>query len=228
MIIFLLLTSFLIACSKTPETEENNNVENDKDLEDLRDQDSELEKDAEKDEDINERGSPEENATENEIKEEKEEAKIPTNQQSTKTIKINLFFADKAAAENDTPGKHGYVTPVQREITASESFLKSTLEELIAGPKEKEGNLSSVLSTKTKINGINIKDGIATIDFNRNVYDNIGGTLRGTITIQSLVYTATQFPTVDKVMVWVEGHPWTDEHTTWDKPIGVSDLRGEN
>jgi spore germination protein GerM len=73
--------------------------------------------------------------------------------------------------------------------------------------------------------GITIKNGLATLDFNDKMFsDHQGGTLGGAITVQSLVLTATQFPSVDEVVVLAGGNPWSDGHFVWDRPLGAEDL----
>jgi hypothetical protein len=42
--------------------------------------------------------------------------------------------------------------------------------------------------------------------------------------MQSLVFTLTQFPGIEKVLVLVEGEPWSDGHFIWEEPLGPADM----
>ena len=82
-----------------------------------------------------------------------------------------------------------------------------------------------MLPPSVKINKLSIQDKVAAIDFNEALLtDHPGGTLGGSITIQALVFTASQFDSIDAVLVTVKGEPWNDGHFVWDTPIYEKDL----
>ena len=138
---------------------------------------------------------------------------------------IKLFFADRDLVVEDKPGPYGFVTPAVREMPVTSGILKCTLDELIKGPLSGEKNLGSVLPPSVKINKLSIQDKVAAIDFNEALLtDHPGGTLGGSITIQALVFTASQFDSIDAVLVTVKGEPWNDGHFVWDTPIYEKDL----
>ncbi len=141
------------------------------------------------------------------------------------TVELILFFGDSAAAETGVEGEYGLVTPIRRQVAATEGILRLALEELIKGPKPGDGKVARTLPATTKILGIKINDGVATLDFSESMMtDHPGGSLGGIVTVQSLVFTACQFPTVDKVQVLVEGEPWTDYHFIWEVPLSPEDF----
>ncbi len=114
---------------------------------------------------------------------------------------IKLFFADRDLVLEGKPGPYGFVTPTVREVPVTSGILKYTLNELIKGPLSGEKDLGSVLPPSAKINKLSIKDRVAVIDFNEALLtDHPGGTLGGSVTIQALVFTATQFDSVDGVL----------------------------
>jgi germination protein M len=81
---------------------------------------------------------------------------------------------------------------------------RAALNELISGTPLTEGAYR-VLSPDTKILGITIEDGLATVDFSREVlYANVGSSGES-LGIDSIVNTLTEFPTIDRVAFTVEG-----------------------
>ncbi len=140
------------------------------------------------------------------------------------TLEVTLYFGCPEAIETGEQGKYGYVTPIFREIPHTDAVLLTAMEELVRGPEKED--LSPVVHDSVNIVGINIEEGVATIDLCQEMFgpDWWGGTLGGTIFMQSVVLTATQFETVDKVQVLVEGQYWDDSHMIWDAPIAARDL----
>ena len=71
-------------------------------------------------------------------------------------------------------------------------MLRLALQELIRGPLPGEVNLVRTLPATVKILNLKIEDGVALIDFSSELItapDSPGGSLAGSILIQSLVYT---------------------------------------
>ena len=140
-------------------------------------------------------------------------------------MEIKLFFADKTLLEKGNPGEYGFVTPVIRKVPATSGILKAALNELIKGPQPEEKDLSPVIPAAAKVNKVSIKNRVAYIDFSKDLLTNhSGGTLGGTIAMQGLVFTASQFDSVDGVLVTVEDQPWDDGHFIWDTPVYKKDL----
>lgn len=140
-------------------------------------------------------------------------------------VKITLYFGDKKAIEDDSPCETGYLSPVVREFPHTTTVLRLALQELIRGPLPGEGNLVKTLPATVKILDLKIENGVALIDFSSElITDSPGGSLGGSILIQSLVYTATEFPTVKSVLVTVNGETYSDGHFIWEYPIGREDF----
>lgn len=67
---------------------------------------------------------------------------------------------------------------------------------------------NSPLPPGTQIRGINISDGLATVDFTREFQTNFhGGDTQEAQTINSILRTLGQFSSIDRVQIWVEGKP---------------------
>jgi len=167
--------------------------------------------------------------------------------QEEASLEITLYFACPEAVHTGEPGEYGYVTPVAREVPHTDEVLRTAVQELIRGPEEDERawcdecdekqwepcdeclehRVSPVAPDSVEIRGINIEGGIASIDLCRELFaaeDGVAGTLGGAIFVQSMVWTATEFPTVDEVQVLVEGEYFDDGHMIWEEPRGRDDL----
>lgn len=149
--------------------------------------------------------------------------------QQSKTVRLTLYFPDRAAVESGIEGETGYVKAVVRELPHTTGVLRLAMEELIRGPQPDEGNLGRIIPAATKVRGVKIENGVATINFSAeliNSPDSPGGTLGSTLFVQSIVYTATEFSTVQAVLVQVEGEPYCDGHYIWDQPVSRPDCGG--
>lgn len=142
-------------------------------------------------------------------------------EEKERKVKITLYFGDKKAIEADSPCETGYVSPVVREHSHTTAVLRLALQELIRGPLPGEGNLVRTLPATAKIKQLKIENGVALIDFTSELLTGSpGGSLGGTILVQSIVFTATGFPTVKSVLVTVNGEAYSDGHFIWEEPIG--------
>lgn len=67
---------------------------------------------------------------------------------------------------------------------------------------------NSPLPTGTRLLSINLANGLATVDFSRELKTNFtGGDTQGIRTVSAVLRTLGQFPTVDRVQFLVDGHP---------------------
>ena len=79
------------------------------------------------------------------------------------------------------------------------------MNELIKGPTAQSG-LYATIPPGTRLMDIKIEDGLATVDFSEAIKSkHPGGSAGESLTIGSIVNTLTQFPTVQKVQILVEG-----------------------
>jgi len=165
----------------------------------------------------------------------------PEEREEEEILEITLYFACPQAVHAAEPGEYGYVTPVTREIPHTDEVLHAAVRQLIEGPGEDEKawcdkcdrdewklceeclqqRVSPVMPDAVEILGINIDNGLAIIDLSEDLFaaeDGVAGTLGGGIFVQSMVWTATEFPTIDEVQVLVEGEYFDDGHMIWDEP----------
>jgi hypothetical protein len=84
------------------------------------------------------------------------------------------------------------------------------MESLLSGPSEDEqvAGLTSAIPPATKLLGLDIQDGIATVDLSPD-YETGGGSSRMRMRLAQVVYTLTQFPTVSGVLLEIDGRSVT-------------------
>lgn len=83
-------------------------------------------------------------------------------------------------------------------------IARETIQQLCAGPENTE--LEPTLPVGTKLLDIDIRDGLCTVDFSRELVErHSGGSETEYLTVYSIVNTLTQFSTVEQVQILVEG-----------------------
>lgn len=108
---------------------------------------------------------------------------------------IVLYFGDK----------DGALAAEKRTIPRTQGIARATLQELIQGPSAGSG-LAPTLPPGTSLNSIKIQDGTATADFSQELKSgHKGGSTGEMLTVYSIVNTLTQFPTIQKVQILVDG-----------------------
>jgi len=146
-------------------------------------------------------------------------------------IEVDLFFGDREAINTGQTGEYGYVTPFTIEISDPEdpdALLQKALEELIKNPPAQEEDLTGVVHDRLDILAVEVDpgQGVAEVDVSAEMFGEQwpGGSLPGTVFMQAVVLTATQFPEINAVIVTVEGKLWDDSHRIWDSPLGADDV----
>lgn len=110
-------------------------------------------------------------------------------------VDVVLYFADQNG---------DYLKAEKRQIEMVPGLARATVDELIKGPVQK--GLSKTIPQGTKVREINIENGLCRIDLSKEFKENHWGGSSGEIlTVYSLVDTLTQFETVKKVEILVEG-----------------------
>ncbi len=86
----------------------------------------------------------------------------------------------------------------------AEGRYKAAVEALTAGTTEK--GLIGIFPQGVKVLGVDVKDGLATVNFSRELVDKfVGGSTGEEMLVFSLTNTLTEFPEVQKVQITVEG-----------------------
>lgn len=106
--------------------------------------------------------------------------------------------------------ENNLLVPVTRDIPWVEGIGKAALECLVATPETMEQlaekGLKPSLPEGTKILGMTIRDGLAKVDFSQE-FLNMESKMEEQNAINSVVYTLTEFPSIEKVQIMVNGKP---------------------
>jgi hypothetical protein len=131
------------------------------------------------------------------------EVRIPVRfDRSTETMAVLLYFSLEDAA---VAGNCSITAPVTKNIPRTTSVARATLESLIREDPEIPG-LTNLIPQGADIEfSIGIEGGIARIDFTEGL-ENIGGSCRVTAIRSQIEHTLLQFPTVDEVVISVDGN----------------------
>jgi germination protein M len=124
-------------------------------------------------------------------------------------------------------GNNG-LAPVLREVPETKAVATAAMRQLLAGPNDKELAARPAMYTGipegTRLLGLAVKDGIATVDLSGEFEASEGMVARGRLA--QVVYTLTQFPTVDAVRFELDGQPvsvFSDEGIVLDHPVDRAD-----
>ncbi len=110
-------------------------------------------------------------------------------------LEVVLYFmnSDGSSLEGET-----------RVIPKQEGLARATINQLIAGPKS--ASLSPTLPSSASLEGINIANGVCTVDFNSSLLNDMSeDTDDQLLALYSIVNTLTQFDTIDQVKILVGG-----------------------
>jgi len=135
----------------------------------------------------------------------------------TTAVKIYLFVGER-------------LVPVQREVPYTLAVGRAAIEQTIAGPSPAERSAFPGLFTNipdgTLLLGLEIGDGLATVDLSRN-FESGGGSASMFARLAQVVFALTQFPTVDRVAFELDGLPVTvfsGEGIVLDRPSVRADF----
>ncbi len=94
---------------------------------------------------------------------------------------------------------------------------------LLAGPSpaERDAGVTTAVPEGSKLRGLTVRDGLATVDLSRG-FGSGGGSLAVMLRLAQLTYTLTQFPSVDGVVLELDGEPaevFSGEGLVLDRPM---------
>lgn len=125
-----------------------------------------------------------------------ETAAIP--EEEVKMTNILAYYEDE----------YGFVVPVNTKIPWEEGIAKATLRSMVRGSETEkriaQSELRGVLPEGTEIRGMSIKDGVCRVDFSKNIL-NTSTLKQEENLISAITYALTEFPTIDKVELLVDG-----------------------
>lgn len=127
--------------------------------------------------------------------------------QQTMTIKV--FFHNEKFNPNQIDCTK--VFPTTRTIPKTKAVARAALDELFKGttPEEEANEYGSFPPENTKdvVKSLNVKGGVAFLNFNKTVYEKLRNTTSscGSGFYSKIDATLTQFPTIKKVVYAIEG-----------------------
>ena len=115
---------------------------------------------------------------------------------ASKEVKVNVYYP-----RDDGTG----LLPVSRTVKLEkEDKYTAALKSLLTGTKEK--GQTNVIPKKAKLRSVTVKDGVATVDFSKELQQNFnGGSTGEEMLVGSIVNTLTDFPEVKKVQILIDG-----------------------
>ncbi|MGH9024295.1 MAG: GerMN domain-containing protein [Acidimicrobiia bacterium] len=121
------------------------------------------------------------------------------------------------------------VGPVSRQATGGD-VASGAVEGLLAGPTsmERDLGLSTAIPEGTTLLGVRVDDRVATVDLSEQ-FTSGGGSASMRARVAQVVFTLTQFPTVDAVSFQIDGEPLTvlgGEGVLLERPQGRIDWEG--
>jgi spore germination protein GerM len=122
------------------------------------------------------------------------------------------------------------LVPVRRTVERTVGVGRAALEQLLSGPRPGDyeadvGGISTAIPEGTVLLGLDITDGLATVDLSRE-FESGGGSYSMGARLAQVVYTLTRFPTVDRVAFRLDGVPVTvfsAEGLVLDGPVDRDD-----
>ncbi|MBO7122616.1 MAG: GerMN domain-containing protein [Treponema sp.] len=142
--------------------------------------------------------SPKEEERAQETASTKEEEKAPEKPKPTATTKAKLFFV-QVDADGNVNRKS-----VVRQIPKSDSPLTDTIKALLAGPTDSEKSVS-LIPQGTRLLSATVRNGIAALNFSEEFEFNAIGADGYRGQLMQIVFTATEFATVESVQFLIEG-----------------------
>lgn len=119
------------------------------------------------------------------------------------------------------------VATAHRALPRTEGVAAAAMQALLEGPTDAEAELgmSTAIPEGTAYNGIAIEDTVATVDLSSE-FESGGGSFSMAARLAQVVYTLTQFPTIETVRFALDGEPvevFGGEGLVMDHPVGRAD-----
>ncbi len=145
------------------------------------------------------------------------------------TMGVKVYFMLEGGGSESRPGP--FLVSVYREVPQTVQVATAAMNALIAGPTADERAsvpaLSSAVPADTMLLGISIDAGLAIVDLSRE-FEAGGGTFSMAARLAQVVFTLTQFSTIEQVQFRLDGEAVTifsSEGIIMDHPVGRSDYQ---
>jgi hypothetical protein len=126
----------------------------------------------------------------------------------TVTVRETVTETGTASVPDEAPAvlsvfflRDGKVGPVGRAVVTAPEVGQAALQELLKGPTDEETawGFETAIPAGTELGSVSIEAGVANVELSRTVDDPAAQA--------QIVYTLTQFPTIERVRLLVEGEP---------------------
>ena len=119
--------------------------------------------------------------------------------------KVKVFFSNKY--EDPDASFCDKVYFAERYVEKDGDLPEQALKELLKGPNraEKKGGFFTSINRGTKLQKLEIKDGIAQADFNQKLQEKIAGSCQVSAIRAQIDQTLRQFPAINKVVISING-----------------------
>lgn len=131
--------------------------------------------------------------------------RIPVRFNTANKLSVQIFLGNTREDPQSIRCDQSY--PLTRIIPRTTQTARAAIEELLKGPtgvEEREGYFTSI-NKDVKIQSLTVEQGIAKIDFDSTLEQGIGGSCRVTMIRSQIIQTLTQFSSVKKVIISING-----------------------
>lgn len=156
-------------------------------------------------------------------------APTTTTTTTPETVDLSAFFLIDEAGHDQRSGP--FLVPVNRTVPYTVGVARAAIEQLLAGPTDGETvsvpAISSQVPEGSELNDVGISDGTATVDLNA-AFGASDQTAAAAVRVAQVVFTLTQFPTVDDVQFLEDGETVSVQTSQGDlvsRPVGRDDYR---
>jgi germination protein M len=109
-------------------------------------------------------------------------------------LQVKLYYPNDDATK---------LVAVMQQVPAHDKY-QASVKALMAGTKQ--AGLIGIFPKEAKLRSVTVKDGLATVDFSRELTRRfVGGSTGELMLVGSLVDTLTEFPEIKKVQIKIEG-----------------------
>lgn len=129
---------------------------------------------------------------------------LPENPKEFMTVKI--FLSDSRFV-SEPYFDCSRTIAVERQVAKTAAVARAALEELLKGPTEEEkaAGYFTNINEGVKIQKLVVENGVAKVDFDDQLEFQVGGSCRVAAISWQIVETLKQFPTVEKVVISING-----------------------
>ncbi len=125
---------------------------------------------------------------------------VSEDKQTPDILTIEVYFVQVVDGQEQ-------VVPVEREIPYTVATARAAIEELLKGPlpQEIDEGYSTAINENTRLQSIEVEDGVARVDFSQQLDEGVAGSATVTAIRDQIEKTLLQFETVDEVIISVDG-----------------------